>query len=674
MKQPGKRLAATLFGSLAVCSVLSAGCGSSSNNGTIPFPESTATTSPVPSGSPGAPSVNASSPPVLSLSGSQVLSYVPAKIGQPLNVVNFLPGITVADPDTVALNGGVLTVAVTGPGARGVVLTVPAELSALGTVTQTPNALGSFTVTLNGSATPAALQAALQKVQFSADTSAADAAQRAVFGTYTATITLTDGQGGTSQPLVRPVDVRGANAVTLRVNASPAVEGANYPLVQSAANFIEDAPGDLRGSRIVVEEAYSFLELENVVVGRNGNSDQDDNLAGLSLTCPTSGKSVGPVRVDNATGNPPRSVETDERLATITINAPGVTVDGFRFVNPDIRYGVYTPPAGGATIITTDGVQTGGTIADKDNDGDNDGDGNEPEDYVLRAYTAITLGSTAQNATIVNNFISSIDPRERLIPVPFTVPVTTTAITTTGDNPGTQTTTAPLTVNPGPFGINHTEDYGSTWVYGEGANEAALSQDRIIGVSAPAGCTGLVLHDNNFAYLGCAVDVRGASTAARGIRMRIYANDFQNNYRSIRARFVQDGEITGNRFSGQTTISPTPTDDNRERAAHIMIEDAAGPWRIQGNRVDSSGQTSYSTTTLNGNIRITQVGATLPLEADPAFTPGSDTTPFTFFANNNFYVTDFGEQISNARVYDGDFIDAIPQTVDSGLVTDPFKP
>jgi hypothetical protein len=166
--------------------------------------------------------VGASQPPSISVSGGSI-SY---SLNNPAQIID--SNIQVTDPDSLTLNNGTVTVSLVGGGTVNDVLSVRNQGNLLGqigvagnTVSYSGSTIGTFTggtnlqplvFTLNGFATPAAVQALLRNVTFNT------VGPNSTTGLRTVQFQMTDGTGGTSIPVTD-----GVNVVPISGNQPPVI-------------------------------------------------------------------------------------------------------------------------------------------------------------------------------------------------------------------------------------------------------------------------------------------------------------------------------------------------------------------------------------------------------------------------------------------------------------------
>jgi hypothetical protein len=182
--------------------------------------------------------------------------------GQPVTVG---AGATVSDVDNVNFNGGTLSVAITGNtsvhdrlsllnegtgagqiGVSGNNITYGGTV--IGTATVGPHD-SSAVVTLNANATPEAVQALIQNIQFSTSGGAG------VTGTRSIQLTLTDGSGGTSTTVSQTVNVTTPQVTTPVINlgaTSVTVNGSTAVAIAPHATLNDAGVANLNGGRLVV--------------------------------------------------------------------------------------------------------------------------------------------------------------------------------------------------------------------------------------------------------------------------------------------------------------------------------------------------------------------------------------------------------------------------------------
>lgn len=199
--------------------------------------------------------------------------------GQPLPLDS---AVTIADPDMSNFNGGALTVAITLNGEASDRLQVRNQGAASGqigvtgsTITFSGTAIGMVTggtgatplvVTLNGNATPAATQALLRDVTY------VNISDNSSGITRTVQVSLTDGQGRTSNAVTKPIAV----AV---VNDPPLLSA----IESSTLSFVKFAPAIPISASVLVADPDSDL-LHGATITITGNYQQNEDVLGFVNT------------------------------------------------------------------------------------------------------------------------------------------------------------------------------------------------------------------------------------------------------------------------------------------------------------------------------------------------------------------------------------------------------
>ncbi|KRA39091.1 hypothetical protein ASD81_11110 [Nocardioides sp. Root614] len=211
--------------------------------------------------------------PVIAAIESAPLAYTENAAATPITATG-----TVADADSVDLAAGTLTVSFTAGGAAEDRLAV-AGGTTIGTIVGGTNGSTPLVITLNATATPAAVQALLRSVTYANVSNNPSTAARTV------RFVLTDGDGGTSAPVTRGITVTAVNDLPVAVNDAATVAENTGPTVVTVLGNDTDADGDtLAVSGLGVGSTLGLVTNNGTDVSYNPNGAFEALGAGQTAT------------------------------------------------------------------------------------------------------------------------------------------------------------------------------------------------------------------------------------------------------------------------------------------------------------------------------------------------------------------------------------------------------